>query len=414
MKWATFFSMVLVLFGLIVSATAQTKSINLQRLKRDLRIMEGILDKLLVQDQSFFALNGKTKGIYLQGYGIIFHRSQQKPIIRIMNTRLNREMEKLRAREESIRQHRERIKEEVLTREKALEDRYDDKEHEDLVEVSGLDVAVVPDFITANPDSIIMEEAQTIEQFKQNLFDFFQDYTPAIGQLNPEDRIAVLLNLKDWELVERENGFLTGWITRQDLNTYRRNQLSQSDFYDRIHFNITQSDSDIDRDIDIMAEILNRAMGTNGYRGITPPSGIYLDGLGALFFIEMPEIYLYSLAEGHDVSIVFQDQVREAITHAYGVPARKAKSLPEKSRKEDIQEMQDTLFDLLASYGHTLRLKPDESIVFNTNLGHRFIRLKDSEPSKLILQLKKKYLDDYNQGHLSIEDLRKQLITQTF
>ena len=94
----------------------------------------------------------------------------------------------------------------------------------------------------------------------------------------------MVVNLKDWEITDTKPAFLTGWVKREAINQYRRNEIDEADFQKQVFFTFTHPDSNISTDILVMNEILNRSLNTASFHW-QPASGIYLDGLGALFFL---------------------------------------------------------------------------------------------------------------------------------
>jgi molybdopterin converting factor small subunit len=146
-------------------------------------------------------------------------------------------------------------------------------------------------------------------------------------------------------------------------------------------------------------------------------SGLYINGLGALLFMELPSMYLAVPGTDNLISVI-EGQVSENVVAIAPYSRKEGEKEEEKKKteREVIQEVQDELFELIASYGHTLRLKPQESIVLNVNLGARLISYSraNKSPSRLVLQLKKKDLDDYNSGIITLANLRNKLIRQTY
>jgi hypothetical protein len=262
-------------------------------------------------------------------------------------------------------------------------------------------------------EDVIREEKETIERYKESIILFFRNYVSALGQLQPQDRIAVLIRLEDWQSLDSENSFLSAWISKQDIDRYRRNELNDSDFVKRIHFQLTDTETDIDTDITILSEIFDRAMNLSTYWGRLSSSGVYLDGFGALFFMELPNGCLTKDA----FSFVISSDRGNAV--AYSINGQKMKAQMDRKKKteeESLQEVQDTLFEVMASYGHTLRLKPQEWIVLEVNVGGKwFLFDRDRQsPSHLIFKLKKKDLDDYNRSMISLSDLRNKLVQHTY
>ena len=70
----------------------------------------------------------------------------------------------------------------------------------------------------------------------------------------------------------------------------------------------------------------------------------------------------------------------------------------------------------MISYGHTLRLKPEEYIVVKADLGSQYVFWNDEnmKPTTIILQLQKKLLDRYNAGTLTKSDLKQKMISHIY
>jgi len=399
-------ALLLLFFCYVARGPAQTASINQKRLDRDLRIMEGILDKLFEKKTFRHFVNGNTEGIYLEDFGIVFHLNQESfisPLTRMIHQEISGDREEtlevLKEQQEELQKELEEVK--ILEDSKHPE--ADDRRRQIQEKVFPVDEKILVDF---NKKTI--EEA--IEKLKENMTFFFQNYTSAIGQLKSQDRITVLVHLTGWEFSESENPFLIGWITRKDLDLYRQNQMSASDFKNCVHFQTTDAKRDIDTDIGIMTEIFHRAMDTSFFAGGSFSNGVYLDGFGAVFFMNIPAIYFMDSKNSKSFTVI--TGIEKAITaYKYSNPHDN-----EKEMKNQLQQMEDDLFELMASYGHTLRLNPEEYIVLNIGLGQRLFAWKadTKEPSRVILQLQKKDLDDYNRGVLSLNGLRKKLISRNF
>lgn len=401
---------------LTASGFSQKTSIDQRRLNRDLRIMEGILDKLFKGRASSHYFNGRTKAVYLPGFGVVFHTSQKAPVHRDFNIALRYQFEAVQEMADKVRDEHEEVRREVEETREKIEEAAEAATEAQRLARSKSDIDVAEE-ILLDSDKIIEDEKKTIDNYKKNILVFFRNYTSAIGQLRPHDRIAVLINLRGWESLDTESPFLTGWISKQDIDRYRQNQMNESEFKKNIHFQLADVESDIDMDISILSEILDRAMDSSSFWRESSNSGLYIGGLGALLFMELPSMYLTIPGADNLISVI-EGQVNENVVAIAPYSRKEGEKEKEKKKTEDevIQEVQDELFELIASYGHTLRLKPQESIVVNVNLGTRLIsyaRAKKS-PSRLILQLKKKDLDDYNRGIITLANLRNKLIRQTY
>ena len=398
-----------ILVGCIVVLCSQlmaSSEFNQKRMDRDLRIMEGVLDKLFQGKNEYTLWNGSTKALQIPDYGVIFHTSRHGPVYSTMDISLERYKDNIRIISERIRNKAERMKR-VEIDEKVVDEVSDALEHVDL------DFIREPHYVRIQPEKIIEKEKESIDSFKENITLFFENYASAIGQLEPTHRIAVLINLKDWEMTDTESTFLTSWVSKRDIDSYREGQITANHFKQRIHFDLADSESDIDMDIDILNEILDRALHTS-HHGMTSNSGLYLSGLGAILFMEMPSLHIISSDSDTPVSVIISDRVNRAISHSYG----RSRNIEEEviHTEDRVSEIHDELFELIASYGHTLRIQPKDRIILKVNLGsgHLYWSSGKKEPSHLLLQLRKEDVDGYSKGIVTRDELRRRLISQTF
>ncbi len=414
------------ILGLNTMGFGQRASVNQDRLNRDLRIMEGVLAKLLRGKPSRHYINGKTKAVYLPGFGIVFHTNQEGPAYRHLNTALGLQYETFRAQARKTREQHNELRREMETKREEIQEaqlrehllKAEEVEAEEAIIVDEMDA--VRDFLEGDKEKIIEEEKKAVETLKDNISLFFINYISAIGQLNPQDRIAVLVDLSDWNIMDSADGFLTGWVTKQDVDRYRQDRSKESELKNKINFQLASSDSDIDMDINILSEIFDRAMDSSTWWGKSNNNGIYINGLGALLFMDIPSNYYVLNADGENlISIVRGRTYEDAVTAFVPGKEKSAKKEKGESAEERIQKVQDELFELMASYGHTVRLKSQESIVLNIDLGRRSLFMNyngktDKIPSRLILQLKKQDLDEYNRGVITLDALKKRLVRQTY
>ncbi len=413
----------LILLSVVSLGFGQPFSLDQERMNRDLRIMEGILDKLLKGKSSHRHIDGVTRGVYLQGFGIAFyteHETFRTPRVLVSNTykdqmkRLQKELTRMRVRVKTSQHLMEEVEKQKEAALEAAQAQAESLREEEADTISN--------FIEISMEETEEEIAKTIESIKENILVFFQNYASAIGQLQPQDRIAVLVKLDGWELTGGENGFLTAVVTKQDINRYRRHEVEGPDFEKLVHFRQDGTDTDIDRDINIMVEILGRAMRESSYGGGFSPSGLYLEDLGAVFFMDLSGMSLIRADDEDRLTIVTARDVDRAIAYSYAKRKKDKKDEVEKKRENSIKEIQDELFEILASYGHTLRLKPQEKVIVNVDLGrHTFFwssqsvwSTRKATPQYLILQITKQDLDAYDKGSMSLDELRSHSIYQTY
>jgi hypothetical protein len=412
----------LALITLLIGSTglAQTGSIDLDRMERDISIMEGVLQKLLRGQSSF---NGETRGLYVKDYGVIFHVKKTGGIawsivapdnLVPLNTRMLDEL-KVKVRERTG----ERAKADVPQPATEPEEYEEAEELADLAEELTVGVDLV-----ADEEEIEEMRRKNLDDIKKKIQTFYKNYAPAIGQIKSDGRIVVLVNLRNFDLTGSKSPILSSWIMKSDLDQYRRHTLSEDEFLNKMHFQTKPSDEDIASDVEIMSEIIQRSLEMPGYFVSGSNNGIYIDGLGSLFFIQTPRALIVSDSDDHQFTIAF-DQYRKSLGYVYG--NRRGEKTDEKDEGErkrerltveqQLEKVKDELFEIMASYGHTMRIRPQERVIFHVNTGTPFLyagRRKTEIPSQFMLQLRKKDLDDYNSGALSRDALERRLISQSF
>ncbi len=380
-----FTSIISILLGFFTSGLSQ-QEINYQKLNRDINIMEGILNKLL--NDNYTHSNIDTKGLYVSNFGLVFHTNpvgyrlggpflysykQSQKLLKEMKRNLL-ELEKTTPKTPSTTETYKKII-------KSLEKEYSKNNNE-----------------------------QIQKALKGNILLFFQNYASAIGQLKPQDKIVVLVNLRNSKLADSGETFLSGWIMKKDIDELRQHRINTLDFKKRVHFQVSDGQTDIIRDVSVMTEIFDRGIETSLLFDDYSSSGIYLKGLGALFFIDATRT-IWSNLKNNPFTV--------GSTKKSGIPSitvtKKTNKKKKETNKEYLQKLQENLFELLSSYGHTLRLKPNEWIVINVDIeNNSFFSGGEEIPSHFTIQVSKKDVDDYDRGILSLKELRRRIILRTF
>ncbi|MFQ5770343.1 MAG: hypothetical protein ACE5HX_07395, partial [bacterium] len=168
------FSILLILMILFAATTisiAQTSSkINWQRMQRDLDIMESILDRLLSPSSPYLGFwNKKTRGIYFEGYGVVFQvNANGNQMFYISVGKLDNAY--INAREEY---------------EKYIELNSKHKKDEPTV----VKIINEPEEKEAR-----LSMSERIKELKDSFTEFLGEYADAIGQLQKTDRVTILVN----------------------------------------------------------------------------------------------------------------------------------------------------------------------------------------------------------------------------
>ena len=396
-----------------MSSFAQSSKINWDRMNRDLEIMQGILDNLLAPSKPMLAFsNGGARGLYFDGYGVVFQ-------IDLGGSRL---MDVVRLRMGNEFALAKELAEQAKASVRALEGK-------------PISVPPVPDegpVIVDATTGVVLTKAdltagKRIELLEERTIEFLRDYADAIGQIKPTDRITILANfehtygffavhLRGAENVENSPSGLNITAKKSDIVDFRKGKIDEKTFRNRVTFHKRLDSKQKNRNIDIMANILNTALNRKHrgeFRMDSKNRGIYLDGLGALFFIRG-----YLLGE-RDV-ITYEYYLGKYLKEEEELQASRVKTTiqsksPEERIKESIKGFKDELVELVGDYGHTLRtLKPTEYVVVNISFKDNWRAHFLETPQQVILKVRKQDLDRYDRGELTLAALRKKVEIQEY
>ncbi len=392
-----------------ISSYAQSSKINWDRMNRDLEIMQGVLDNLLPRSKPMLAFsNGGARGLSFGGYGVVFQ-------IDLGGAGL------MDAFSLGMRKVRNEIVK-GLAKTRALEGK-------------PISVPPVPDegpvIFDATTGLVLpkgdLTAGKRIELLEERTIEFLRDYADAIGQIKPTDRITILANfehtygvfavhLRGAENVEKSPSGLNITAKKSDIVDFRKGKIDEKTFRNRVTFHKRLDSKQKNRNIDIMANILNTALNRKHrgeFRMDSKNRGIYLDGLGALFFIRG-----YLLGE-RDV-ITYEYYLGKYLKEQEEMQASRVKTTtkskkPEERIKESIKGFKDELVELVGDYGHTLRtLKPTEYVVVNINFRDNWRAHFLESPQQVILKVRKQDLDRYDRGDLTLAALRKKVEIQEY
>ncbi len=345
------------------------------RMNRDLNIMESILEKLLMGTKPFVPFYSKVRGYYLENYGVLFQINfSGSSFFIIQNEKLKRQMEVVKKQMESLKLRLKGETVEVNTEnEKATEE-----------------------------DSINKQLAM----IKEGIIEFFASYADAIGQLQPSDRISVLINFgnfSDLQIFSLSGGsikkysslpsLLVATIKKGDLIAYRRGQISQKSFQKRIHFQERADDDLMAKNIAIMANILDAALDEKYYKEFGSSGktrGIYLDDLGVMFFME----------------VEFTGDYVRHIKPLFIDSEESNKNTGKEQIQKTLKKFQKALVELIGDYSHTLHtLKPNEQVIVAVDFEK--LLFTDEIPARYIIKIRKSDLDRYNRGRINLDLLMK-------
>ena len=398
-------------FLLSTSSYAQSSRINWDRMNRDLEIMQGVLDNLLAPSKPMLAFsNGDARGLYFEGYGVVFQIDLGGAHV-MDGVRIRMQNDFKHAREMAGQAKKRSGKAKAMPLPPLPDDSY-----------------LVVDAMTG---SVLKKEYLTlgkqIELLKERAIEFLSDYADAIGQIKSTDRITILANfehtyrvfavyLRGAENVEENPSGLNITAKKSDIVNFRKGKINEEAFRNRVTFHKRLDNKRRNRNIDIMANILNTALNRkhgDEFRTTSKNRGVYLDGLGALFFMR-GELFGKRDVATYEFYLSKYLREKEEIRVKGAKTETKTKS-PEERIKESIKGFKDELIELVGDYGHTLRtLKPTEYVVVNINFRDNWSAHFLESPQQMILKVKKQDLDRYDRGDLTLAAFRKKVEIQEY
>ena len=391
---STFWMAWLFLIAGMVPAGAQQRPLNTDKMERDLRIMEGVLDKVLSRQEGVRLLgSSEAQGIYVPDYGMIFHVRKSAFSMTVFDRGRFEYIDGL----ESLHAQTEEIEQSAEASEK--------QKAEATVMAHDRSAQMLRNMTQAQEEAMAAQR----EAIKAGLVQFYRDYTPAISQLRDQDRIAVLVQFGGLRTTQ-EPSVMTSWMRVQEIAAFRKSAQKDETFIQHIHF---PEESDrvrqVQSDIEILLEIFNRAMGGSS-RGRDASQGFYLDGFGALLSLDMSGMVMISEG-GEKPFIVGRNELNRAI--AYTRQGNKIDKIEDAEKAQARKKKRlDQFVEILADYGHTLRLPPEEWVVLSIQTSSPFVSWASAndEDDATVIQLKKKDLDAYHQGGIDLTALRKRAI----
>lgn len=370
-------AMLALIFGLagspfLENAQAQpARTLDRNRMQRDLEIMEMVLDRLLNNQSGRFMRLGtfSARGTYVPNFGVLFQIPNHSPFVAIYET--------------------------------------EERSGGTIVKKSG----------TA-PQAAADRAGQTSADADLNreLLEFFSRYADAIGQLGDDDRVAVYRERGPefsffFEISgEQASGFssqpsdLFTWMRKGDIAALRAGKLTEDEFRSRVRVVKPKAG---DTDIEIMSGILDKI--TASRTGTA--RGLYLEDYGVIFFTAA------SLARD-TAQRIWRDRSTRVSNTQEAVPAaesyrqieealRAARSVDEaraKNWQEEYNKFRGKIAEALADYGHTLRsAKSGDWLVVTTDFHYA----PENQPQSLVCQVKKQQVEAYNAGKISREQLLK-------
>jgi len=397
---------ILFFLGFYITPLLKAQDQAKEEIIQDIKTMEKILDTLLHEESTprrFTPHN--TKGVYIPEFGLIFH-VQQNPFERIRVKILNKRMEqmqldKLKSSLDTLTANKENSLEKLQAiKEKRIQERIPSMHKDKDIYILG----------STEEDKYIAEhKEEIIQNIKDKIFIFYKKYTSSLRNLHNNDKIALIIDLdrENWSNQETEKSFLTSQIDYQMLEQYRKQKIKDEALKNSIIYNVSEPDGDINSSIKIMNGIINENL--NKSRSFQRPlynNGFYFNDLGIIFFLEIPE-YIFSPYR-------YKAYFKQHLQVTQEKEDYKKAEDKQIDLKNKISDLKDNIFNIFATYGHTLQIHPDEYIIMNIDLGDKMFDLVNDQPSAITIKVRKKCLDDYYHGDLSKDNLQKKFVINSY
>jgi hypothetical protein len=414
LKWYGTFLTAVVLLTASVPAPAQARQdggIDKDLMKRDLEIMESVLDRLLAPaSEGAIRFSGSSaSALYLPGFGVLIESS---PGFRVpgVNFQFLQSGDSLHGTA-------------VIER-----DRRRESEAASGAAASG---QVPPKDVDA--DDVL-----------DKITGFLKNYAGLINQLKPTDRVAVIYNnrgqiflpgLRNSDEAESRLQSMSVVAAFADLDAYRRGNLNDEAFGRRLVVKKVMSDDDPRTDLEIFGRILETGLKTDDRESISLRGNVshfYVDGAGAIFNMQagMSARGVFSVANMENLAAQLQEQgrrieqqaeqlrqqAREIEVMARNFPAdsinfgrqmnlvnARLEALypdPEKLQ-EEFELFERNLKSYMIDYGRTLStLKTGESMYVSVSIsGLR----RSSLPGRVIYKIDKDAIERFDRRNITRE-----------
>ena len=381
--------------GILLAFSFQTIEAQKNRVKdydrmdEDLRIMEGIVDKLLNSVGNYnWSFNSTSRGFYLPEYGVIFSLPISTPMIQTMFLPSPAP---------------------VIAGGKGYSYAFSFGEDDD-----------------ERSKRLKEAEEKYLEKTSVKIRDFLGIYADAIGQISKNEKISVYI----YDSSDRTPLHLYS-VLKSDIVKFKSGKIDSEKFNSKIEYVSLRDKDDMRSQIDIMTYVLDTALKSQArkstefrYSGLGV-NGLYLDGFGALFlvnnrgnFFDRNFVVLeYDLMRLSEQQFEIDNLLRYKETKSYSSQKEridsKKKALKKQldDYKESIESYKKSFSTLLGNYGHTLRLVNQNEwlcVMTNWDESNRARRTDDILRS-LIMRVKKRDVEQFASGKLSKEDFFKKI-----
>ncbi len=258
------------------------------------------------------------------------------------------------------------------------------------------------------------------ESVINRITDFLRDYAPTIGQLKEEEQVAIVygkrnesaprlrvFNLSGESKAKEEFNqipVITVSAKAKDLMALKNGSLSSDNFAGRLSISKQGKEEKQRLDLEVMGNILKTAFEEgdgDSFHLINTNSLSYIsiDGFGVHYTLDMHRGHgLHSFTFGAIASFgeANSDEAEESARKV-----QEAREKRESTLKTEYQNLIDQMKQYLVDYGRTLNsLTSDQFLIVTTNISDH----SNTVPAQVNFQLKKSTLEQLDRGQISREE----------
>jgi hypothetical protein len=384
-------------------SSLHAQDINRDRMQRDINIMESVLEEMFKSEWSTEDGAGKLTGVTMHGKGLIWATNENNTVEGSYFT-----------------------------------------EYGALFMITGSKPVIVNLGNNKNATGYFNSAVGTTnsrveinrESIVNRISEFLMDYASNIKQLEPNDKVSVVYkaNNVDQLLTISINDSLDKVDTKsvpsvfasatvRDLQAYRKGQIDESSFTDRLRINDIDPKDESERKLRIMSKILQTTFDddqSDNFK-ISDVSHTYLEGFGAIFKSKA------SYGSGFfGLNIAFS-KIRDRLKKMTETDSSMSASISgdntswssdddtNNKTREEIETAYDTFVSILketvVDYGQTLSsVQSDENILISLSVS----AAGNSVPERVNLQVKKSVLQSIDSGQMSRKQAMEQITVREY
>ena len=341
-----------------------SQSLDEERMDRDLKIAENILNTIMDGGDRFYR-NNKVESNYIPDYGVIFSIPRNQLVI-----------------------YAKEGKEKIL---------YSGRSEIIIADVDSDAEVEVKDIKKLDSEKL---QKEIMEKMKAQISDFLIDYADLIGQLKPSDRIVVQLSgsRNDLFFIEdgrkKSQGNFSGQILKSDLTSYKQGKMEREDAVAKIEWD-EGGDGEVAKDIELFASIF---------------AALYEPDISSTYYTSSRRIG-YTRLENFGVTFKMKVYSSSSDGGKHRIRTTGQGGLSQEERDEIVNamypEFEKSFKENLIDYGRTIRsINPNEMVLFKVALTE----CKGCEmPEAIEVSVSGKILKDYDAGSISKEKALEQV-----